>query len=251
MINYCHLPWLYCWSFTGFPVLSYLLFTRCHRGCGMESLYIWSNFLWYASLRTDLARPIRICSIFRLSIIGEIWFGPSALHEILLVSESRNAQEGERQGPARGFSTICSHPPPFIPNSRELSMLAQSCESLEVSILWPEPLPHPQLDSDVAPDCTTPVYLRDQDWDETPLEQVVFALNPDTGFSAVSLLLLHFSCLFKLMYSWWAGSWDIPALPTTGHASGVSITADTWNATFLEGKRVMQKFSSRLLHYNT
>lgn len=50
----------------------------------------------------------------------------------------------------------CVPPPRFIPNSRELSMLAQSCKSLEVSILWPEPLPHPGLDSDVAPDCTTP-----------------------------------------------------------------------------------------------
>lgn len=42
-------------------------------------------------------------------------------------------------------------------------MLARSCEGLEVSILWPEPLPHIQLDPDVAPDCTTPACLRDQD----------------------------------------------------------------------------------------
>lgn len=201
MINYCHLPWLYYWSFAGFPVFSYLLFTRYDCGCGMESLYIWSNFLSNASLRTDLGRPIQICSILRLSLSEEICFGPSALHEILLVSGGRNARVGQRQGPARGFSTICSHtaPPlrPFIPNSRELSMLAPSCEGLEMSILRPEPLPHPWLDPDVAPDCTTPVYLQDQDWDATPQGQVVFALNPDTGFSAVSLFLLHFSCLFK------------------------------------------------------
>lgn len=86
----------------------------------MESLYIWRNFLSYASLRTDLARPIRICCILRLSVSEEICFGPSALHEILLVSEGRNAWEGQRQGPARVLSLSAVTPLP------PLSQIAES-----------------------------------------------------------------------------------------------------------------------------
>lgn len=249
MINYCHLPWLYYWSFTGFPVLSYLLFTRYYRGCGMGSLCIWCNFLWYASLRTDLVRPIRICCTLRLSKSKEIWFGSSALHEILLVSEYRNAQEGGRQGPERCFSikktsVVTLHP---LSQIAELFIYANNklC-SLKESILWPKPLPHSQLDPDVVLQQLAQLPLISEIKSETPRGQVVFALNADTDFSAVSLLLLHFSCLFKLMCSWWAGSWDIPAMPTTGHAGGVNVTADMWCTAFLEEERVMQKFSSSL-----
>lgn len=64
----------------------------------------------------------------------------------------------------------------------------------------------------------------------------------------MSLFLLHFSCLFKRICTCWAGSWDIPAMPTTGHASGVNVTADTWCTAFLEEERIIQKFSSSLCH---
>lgn len=37
-------------------------------------------------------------------------------------------------------------------------------------------------------------------------------------------------------------------MPTTGHASGVKVTADTWCTAFVEEERVMQKFSSSLCH---
>lgn len=141
MINYCHLPWLYYWSFTGFPVHGYLLFTWYHHGCGMESLYIWNNFLWYASLRTDLASLIRICSTLWLSISEEIWFGPSALLEILLVSEGRNAQEGKDKDLQEVFPLSAFTPYP-LPQMGELSMLARSWESLEEHPLaWISPTP--------------------------------------------------------------------------------------------------------------
>lgn len=54
------------------------------------------------------------------------------------------------------LSAVTLHP---LSQIAELSMLAQSCEALEESILWPKPLPHPWLDPDVVPDCTTPAYL--------------------------------------------------------------------------------------------
>lgn len=64
----------------------------------------------------------------------------------------------------------------------------------------------------------------------------------------MSLFLLHFSSLLKLICTWWTGSWNIPAMPTTGHASGVNVTADSWCTAFLEEERVMQEFSSSLCH---
>lgn len=73
--------------------------------------------------------------------------------------------------------------------------------SLKESILWPKPLPHSQLDPDVVLQHLSQLPVISEIKSETPRGQVVFALNADTHFSAVSLLLLHFSCLFKLMCS--------------------------------------------------
>lgn len=39
----------------------------------MERLYIWSNFLWFDSFRRGLARPIRLCSIFKYKQSNLMW----------------------------------------------------------------------------------------------------------------------------------------------------------------------------------
>lgn len=159
----------------------------------MERLYIWSNFLWFDSFRRGLARPIRLCSIFKYKESNLMWLAFSEWN-----AASFWGLGMIRNGKGRDCKSISPYlPSPLSPHPHNRLIYSGT------TLGGPEsgcPLagsspPRSAWARCCCRLCNSSSSPRSMLRSNTTTLQLVVALGPALVFSALSLLLLHLADL--------------------------------------------------------